>query len=106
MVEDNGPMEHENQLAIFERCIAKVPFAWEEFVDSFMDPVLLAISATASGHEVALVDDEKGNLCEAVFRSFRYNEFQLLREFDGRSSAVAYLTVLTRRLVVGFLKVH
>ena len=50
-----------------------------------------------------LSDDERAELCEAIFRSFRYNDYQLLREFAFHSAVSTYLTVITRRLAVAFL---
>lgn len=102
----NSKLSNQDQWAIVKRCIQRTPFAWEDFVDTFMEPVLFVVDQTARRHNVSLGDSQRGRMCEAVFRSFRYNDFQLLREFEGRSSATTYLIILTRRLVVGFLNVH
>ncbi|MDO5579580.1 MAG: hypothetical protein Q4G69_00445 [Planctomycetia bacterium] len=89
---------------LIKRCMDSEPFAWEEFVDHYMELVLMIIQETARLRERTLSDEEQCELCEAVFRSFRYNHFQLLREFDFRSSAAAYLIVLIRRIVIALVK--
>lgn len=102
----NTNLSNRDQLAIVKRCIERSPFAWEDFVDTFMEPVLFVVDQTTKRRNVVLNDSQRGRMCEAVFRSLRHNDFQLLREFEGRSSAMTYLIILARRLVVGFLEVR
>ena len=89
--------------ALIRGCLERRRFAWEDFVDRFMDLVLRTIEHSAEKRSRPLRDDEKIELCEAIFRSFRYNNYQLLREFAFHSSVSAYLTVVARRLAVAFL---
>lgn len=84
-------------------CLNHEPYAWEDFVDRFMDLTLRVIERSAQAHAKVLTEEEKIELCEAIFRSFRYNDYQLLREFRFHSSVSAYLVVLARRLACGFL---
>jgi len=88
---------------LLRRCINQEKYAWEDFVDRFVGLVLHVIEHTSNIRAVPLDETEKTELCEAVFRSFRYNDFQLLREFSCRCTLTAYLTVITRRLVIAFL---
>lgn len=96
--------KEENDIAIIRHCLAGKPFAWEEFADRFAILVLRVIKATAEHQRRTISDDEKSDLCEAVFRAFRHNDFQLLREYEGASSVVTYLVVITRRLTCAFLQ--
>jgi RNA polymerase sigma-70 factor (ECF subfamily) len=84
-------------------CLEGKKYAWEDFVDRFMDLVVHVVEHTAEKRAKNLSEEEKIELCEAIFRSFRYNDYQLLREFAYRSSVSSYLTVLARRLAVAFL---
>ncbi|MBQ9874509.1 MAG: hypothetical protein IJM30_08595 [Thermoguttaceae bacterium] len=84
-------------------CLERRRFAWDDFVDRFASLALCVIDREAEVRGRALSEDERIELCEAIFRSFRYNDYQLLREFAFHSSVSAYLTVLTRRLAVAFL---
>lgn len=97
------PSYLEADYQIVRDCLNRKKFAWEEFVDRFMDLVLHVIDYTAERRRQTLSDDERAELCEAIFRSFRYNDYQLLREFAFHSAVSTYLTVITRRLAVAFL---
>lgn len=84
-------------------CVENREYAWEDFVDRFMDLVLRTIDHTAESRGVVLKERDRLELCEAIFRSFRYNDYQLLREFAYHCAVSTYLVVLTRRLAVAFL---
>ncbi len=97
-------MLQEIDYPLLQRCLKKERFAWEEFVDRFMEMVLQVIEETVRVEKISVSEEEKNELCEAVFRAFRYNNFQLLREFELRCSLSTYLIILSRRLVLAFLK--
>ncbi|MDO4587044.1 MAG: hypothetical protein Q4C95_07065 [Planctomycetia bacterium] len=88
---------------LLQRCLNREKYAWEDFIDRFIGLVLHVIDQTIELRNIRLTTDEKCDLCEAVFRSFHYNDFQLLRDFQFHASLSTFLTVLTRRLVVAFL---
>lgn len=89
--------------SLIRGCLENKEFAWEDFVDRFVDLVLRTIDHTAEMRGLKLLERERLELCEAVFRSFRYNNYQLLREFAYHCAVSTYLVVLTRRLAVAFL---
>lgn len=89
--------------ALVRACLNREKYAWEDFVDRFMTLTYRVVEYEASRRETDLSEEEKIELCEAIFRSYRYNDFQLLREFAFRSAVSTYLTVLARRLTVAFL---
>ncbi len=88
---------------LLNNCLRGAPHAWEDFVDRFMGLVLHVIDQTLAIRSVSLTPEERVDLCEAVFRTLRYNNYELLREFDQKSLLSTWLVVLTRRLVVAFL---
>ncbi|MBR4833475.1 MAG: hypothetical protein IKU86_03965 [Thermoguttaceae bacterium] len=89
--------------ALVRACLKHKKFAWEDFVDRFAEQTLRVVEHTAEVRRVALSEEEKVELCEAIFRSYRYNDYQLLREFAFRGAVSTYLTVLADRLAVAFL---
>ena len=97
------PSYLELDYALVRGLLERKRYAWEDFVDRFMELTLHVIEYTAESRGRELPEEEKLELCEAIFRSFRYNDYQLLREFAFHSSVSTYLTVLTRRLAVAFL---
>lgn len=97
-------MRNKIDYAILQRCLNDESFGWEDFVDRFMSPVLHVVKETARMRQRLLDESRIRQYCEAVFRAFRYNNCQLLREFEYRSSLLTYLIILTRRLTIAFLK--
>ncbi|MBO7680168.1 MAG: hypothetical protein J6S75_10915 [Thermoguttaceae bacterium] len=88
---------------LLNRCLRSAPNAWEDFVDRFMGLVLHVIDQTMAVRRLTLTSSERVDLCEAVFRALRYNNCELLRDFDQKSLLSTWLVVMTRRLVVAFL---
>ncbi len=89
--------------ALVRACLKNKTFAWEDFVDRFAEQTLRVVERVAEIRRVALSEEEKCELCEAIFRSFRYNDHQLLREFAFKSAFSTYLTVVSYRLAVALL---
>jgi len=88
---------------LLDDCLRRVPRAWEDFVDRFMGLVLHVIDQTAAVRNISLAPNERVDLCEAVFRALRYDNFALLREFTQKSALSTWLVVVARRLVIAFL---
>ena len=85
---------------LLERCLARKPRAWEDFVDRFMGLVVHVVNHTARARSVRLTAADRDDLCAEVFLATVNNEFALLRHFRGQSSLATYLTVVARRIVV------
>ncbi|MCF0234758.1 MAG: hypothetical protein HUK22_07265 [Thermoguttaceae bacterium] len=84
-------------------CLAGERFAWENFVDRFVGVVWRVVEHVAESRGLDPSEDERLDVCEAIFRAFRYNNYQLLREFAFRSAVSTYLVVVARRLAVALL---
>lgn len=98
--------------SLIETCVSGDAQAWRTFCDRFAglvqdvvtDSIRLAQvgdSAKDSGF-VAQVTSQGGaavrdSLVESFFKKLRSNQFELLREFRGKSSLASYLAVLSRR---------
>lgn len=87
---------------LLKRCLAQESFGWEDFVDRLMPPIMFLIEEMAKKRNLSLSESEKRQFCEAVFRSFQHNDFQVLREYEFNSSLRTYLFILSRRLIVAF----
>jgi RNA polymerase sigma-70 factor, ECF subfamily len=85
---------------LLERCLAKKPRAWEDFVDRFMGLVYHVIRHTAQARNLRVSPEDRDDLCAEVFLNVIKNDFSLLRNFRGQSSLATYLTVVARRIVV------
>lgn len=85
---------------LLERCLAKKPRAWEDFVDRFMGLVIHVINHTAHCRSVLLSGNDRDDLVADVMLCVIDNDFAVLRQFRGKSSLATYLTVIARRVVV------
>lgn len=85
---------------LLERCLARKPKAWEDFVDRFMGLVIHVLSHTAQARSVRLTAQDKEDVCAEVFLTFLREDMSVLRSFRGHSSLATYLTVIARRVAV------
>lgn len=85
---------------LLERCLARAPRAWEDFVDRYMGLFVHVINHTAQARSVRLTQQDRDDLCAEVFVAVIREDFALLRHFRGQSSLATYLTVVARRVVV------
>lgn len=85
---------------LLERCLARKPRAWEDFVDRFMGLVVHVVNHSAQSRSMRLTPDEREDLCAEAFLAFVRDDFAVLRRFRGQSSLATYLTVIARRVAV------
>ena len=85
---------------LLQRCLARKPRAWEDFVDRFMGLVVHVVRHTAQARNLRLSLEDRDDLCAEVFLAVINDDFALLRSFRGESSLATYLTVVARRIVV------
>ncbi len=88
---------------LLSRCLARKPKGWEDFVDRFMGLVIHVINHAAQSRSIRLNAEDREDLAGEVFLTFVKDDFAVLRHFRGESSLATYLTVVTRRVVVGQL---
>lgn len=86
--------------SLLERCLAKKPRAWEDFVDRFMGLVMHVINHTAQSRSILLSASDREDLAAEVMLTIVTDDFAVLRRFRGKSSLATYLTVISRRVVV------
>lgn len=86
--------------SLLERCLAREPRSWENFVDRFLGLVLHVVNHTALSRGMKLSESDREDLVSSVFLAIVDQEFAVLRNFRGNSSLATYLTVVSRRVVV------
>src|ERR1700722_19417093 len=86
--------------SLLQRCLARKPRAWEDFVDRFMGLVVHVVNHTAQCRSLRLAPEDREDLVGQVFLTVVDNEMPVLRNFRGDSSLATYLTVIARRVVV------
>jgi RNA polymerase sigma-70 factor (ECF subfamily) len=88
---------------LLARCLARKPRAWEDFVDRFMGLVLHVVDHSAQSRTLRLTSADREDLASEVFLAIVKDDMGVLRRFRGTASLATYLTVITRRVVVGQL---
>lgn len=91
---------------LLQRCLARKPRAWEDFVDRFVGLVIHVISHTAQSRSFRVKPEDVEDLAAEVFFALVDDDFAVLRRFRGESSLATYLTVVARRVVVRELLKH
>lgn len=86
--------------SLLERCLARAPRAWEDFVDRYLGLVVHVINHTAQARSIRLSPEDRDDLCADVFLAIIQDDYAVLRHFRGLSSLATYLTVVARRIVV------
>jgi RNA polymerase sigma-70 factor (ECF subfamily) len=85
---------------LLDRCLARKPRAWEDFVDRFTGLIIHVVNHTARCRSIMLSSADREDLTAEVLLSVVQNDFAVLRHFRGKSSLATYLTVISRRVVV------
>ncbi len=85
---------------LLERCLAREPRSWENFVDRFLGLVLHVVNHTSQVRSMRLSDQDREDLVAEVFLAIVRDDFAALKHFRGKSSLATYLTVVARRVVV------
>lgn len=85
---------------LLQRCLARKPRAWEDFVDRFMGLVVHVVNHSAQGRSLRLAPEDREDLVAQVFLTIVNDDLGVLRSFRGESSLATYLTVIARRVVV------
>lgn len=85
---------------LVQRCLARQPRAWEDFVDRFLGLVIHVVNHTSHARSIAVSPEDLEDLSAEVFAAILEDDFGVLRRFRGQSSLATYLTVIARRAVV------
>ena len=91
---------------LLQRCVARKPRAWEDFVDRFLGLVVHVIRHSAQCRSIRLGQADIEDLAAEAFLALIADDFAVLRRFRGESSLATYLTVVTRRVIVCELLKH
>jgi RNA polymerase sigma-70 factor (ECF subfamily) len=85
---------------LLDRCLARKPRAWEDFVDRFTGLIIHVVNHTARCRSIMLSSADREDLVADVMMAIVRDDFAVLRHFRGKSSLATYLTVIARRVVV------
>ena len=86
--------------SLLQRCLARKPRAWEDFVDRFLGLVVHVVNHAAGSRSIRVTNEDREDLVGSVFLAIVKDDLAVLRNFRGESSLATYLTVIARRVVV------
>ena len=84
---------------LLQRCLDRVPRAWQDFVDRFLGLVVHVANHAAESRGITLDQSTRDDLVAEVFLVVIANDFSVLRRFRRNCSLATYLTVISRRVI-------
>ena len=85
---------------LLQRCLAKQPGSWNDFVDRFLSLIYHVVQHTAYLRSVKLAPEDVEDLAAEVLVQVVADDYKALRQFRGQSNLSTYLTVIARRICV------
>lgn len=89
--------------SILQHCLARDPGAWNDFVDRFLGLVYHVVHYTAHLRSNPMSPELVEEIAQEILTKIAAGDYALLRQYRGKSSLAAYLTVIARRICVGEL---
>lgn len=91
---------HSFDRKLVDRCLAKEPGAWNDFVDRYMGLIYHVIHHVEHARSMVLSPADVEDIAAEVFLAIVDNDYAVLRRFQGKSSLPTYLTVVARRACI------
>jgi len=85
---------------LLQRCLQHDTGAWNDFVDRFLGLIYHVIHYTSHLRSAPLSPEEVEDIAQEVLLQVIANDYAVLKQFRGKSSLAAYLTVIARRICV------
>lgn len=85
---------------LLQRCLARKPGAWNDFVDRFLSLIYHTIHSTAHLRSARISPEDVEDIAAEVMLQVIADEYKVLRQFKGTASLATYLTVIARRTCV------
>lgn len=85
---------------LIDQCLQRRPTAWQAFVDRFSGLLIHVIRHTSESRSQPLNQSDQDDVAAEILAELLANDMRILRNFRGKSSLAAYLTVVARRITV------
>ena len=89
---------------LLDRCIRRLPSAWEDFLSRYRDVLERAARTTLLRVVGSGRDDDVEAVVEATLLALLKDDFAALRSFAGRSSLGGYLQAITTKVGLNHLR--
>lgn len=85
---------------LLNRCLAREPGSWNDFVDRFLSLIYHCIHYTAHLRSAPVSPEDVEDIAAEVLLLFVADDYKCLKAFRGRASLATYVTVIARRTCV------
>ena len=85
---------------LLQRCLAKQPGSWNDFVDRFLALIYHVVQYTAHLRSVKLFPEDVEDIAAEILLQIMADDYKVLRQFRGNANLATYLTVIARRISV------
>jgi RNA polymerase sigma-70 factor (ECF subfamily) len=85
---------------LLQRCLARQPGSWNDFVDRYLSLVYHVIHYTAHLRSARLPPEDVEDIAAEVLLQIVADDYKALRQFKGQASLATYLTVIARRICI------
>lgn len=85
---------------LLQRCLAKQPGAWNDFVDRFLAMIYHVVQYTAHLRSARLDPADVEDIAAEILLQIVAEDYKVLRQFRGNANLATYLTVIARRISV------
>jgi RNA polymerase sigma-70 factor, ECF subfamily len=85
---------------LLQRCLAKSPGSWNDFVDRYLSLIYHVIQHTSHLRSARLNPEDVEDIAAEVLLQIVSDDYKVLRQFKGVASLATYLTVIARRITI------
>ena len=85
---------------LLQRCLAKAPGSWNDFVDRYISLIYHVIHYTAYLRSVPVSPEDVEDVAAEVLLQIVADDCKVLRQFRQRASLATYITVIARRITI------
>lgn len=85
---------------LLQRCLAKQPGSWNDFVDRFLSLIYHVVQHTAFLRSAKISPEDVEDIAAEVLLQLVADDYKVLRQFRGQANLSTYLAVVARRICV------
>jgi RNA polymerase sigma-70 factor (ECF subfamily) len=85
---------------LLQRCLARSPGAWNDFVDRYISLIYHVIHYTAYLRSVPVSPEDVEDVAAEVMLQIVADDYKALRHFRQHASLATYITVIARRITI------
>jgi RNA polymerase sigma-70 factor (ECF subfamily) len=85
---------------LLQRCLAKAPGSWNDFVDRYLSLVYHVIHYTSYLRSVPVGPEDVEDIAAEIMLQIVRDDYRVMRQFRQQSSLATYIAVIARRICI------